>query len=155
MMWLSMERRSRRSTDTYILGRWWLRIMTRYKKWKGESDRDGVHSASWTISYKIKMCQWDWRGNQSMNANSQWGLVRTTSNTQLEKLVTTQRKMEIIIVGVTLKDRKSTNWIRKQSYVTDTIRNIRESKHRWAGMHGEGTRDNRWTVSHRMDTPWL
>ena len=35
------------------------------------------------------------------------------SNTQLEKLVTTQRKMERIMVGVTLKDRKSTNWIRK------------------------------------------
>ena len=30
------------------------------------------------------------------------------SNTQLEKLVTTQRKMERIMVGITLKDRKST-----------------------------------------------
>ena len=30
------------------------------------------------------------------------------SNTQLEKLITTQRKMERIMVGVTLKDRKST-----------------------------------------------
>ena len=36
------------------------------------------------------------------------------SNTQLEKLVTTQRKMERIMEGVTIKDRKSTNWIRKQ-----------------------------------------
>ena len=41
--------------------------------------------------------------------------------------------MERIMVGVTIKDRKSTNWIRKQNGVTDTIRNIRESKHRWAG----------------------
>ena len=47
------------------------------------------------------------------------------SNTQLEKLVTTQRKMERIMIGVTLKDRKSTNWIRKQSGVTDIIRSIR------------------------------
>ena len=31
------------------------------------------------------------------------------SNTQLQKLVTTQRKMERIIVGVTLNDRKCTN----------------------------------------------
>ena len=54
------------------------------------------------------------------------------SNTQLEKLVTTQRKMERTMVGVTLKDRKSTNWIQKQSGVTDIIWNIRESKHRWA-----------------------
>ena len=52
------------------------------------------------------------------------------SNTQLEKLITTQRKMERIMVGVTLNDRKSTNWIQKQSGVTDIIRNIRESKHR-------------------------
>ena len=47
------------------------------------------------------------------------------------------------MVGVTLKDRKSTNWIRKQSGVTDIIRNIRESKHRWAGhtWQGEVTTD--------------
>ena len=36
------------------------------------------------------------------------------------------------MIGVTLKDRKSTEWIRKQSVVTDIIRSIRESKHRWA-----------------------
>ena len=48
------------------------------------------------------------------------------SNTQLEKLVTAQRKMERIIVGVTLKDRKSTNWIQKPSGVTDIIRSIRK-----------------------------
>ena len=73
------------------------------------------------------------------------------SNTQLEKLVTPQRKMERIMVGVTLKDRKSTNWIRKQSGMTDIIRNIRECKHTWAG-HVARRRDNRWTISHRMDT---
>ena len=37
------------------------------------------------------------------------------------------------MIGVTLKDRKSTEWIRKQSGLTDIIRSIRESKHRWAG----------------------
>ena len=61
------------------------------------------------------------------------------SNTQLEKLVTTERKMKRIMIGVTLKDRKSTNWIRKQSGVTNIIRNIRESKRRWAGTRGEET----------------
>ena len=54
------------------------------------------------------------------------------SNTQLEKLVTTQIKMERIMIGVTMKGRKSTNWIREQSGLTDIIRNIGESKHRWA-----------------------
>ena len=51
------------------------------------------------------------------------------SNTQLER-ITTQRTMERIMIGVTLKDRKSANGIRKQSGVTDIIRNIREIKHR-------------------------
>ena len=47
--------------------------MTRYKKWKGELDRDGVHSARLTASCKTKMCQWGWRGNwkHSMNVYSQ------------------------------------------------------------------------------------
>ena len=73
------------------------------------------------------------------------------SNTQLEKLVTTQRKMERIMIGVTLKDRKSTEWIRKQSGLTDIIRSIRESKHRWAG-HVARRRDNRWTI---RITEWI
>ena len=73
------------------------------------------------------------------------------SNTQLEKLVTTQRKMERIMIGVTLKDGKSTEWIRKQSGVTDIIRSIRESKHRWVG-HVTRRRDNRWTI---RVTEWI
>ena len=74
------------------------------------------------------------------------------SNTQLKELVTTQTKMERIMVGVTLKDRKSTNWIRKQSGVTDIIRNIRESKHRWT-RHVAKRHENRWTISHRIGYP--
>ena len=34
-------------------------------------------------------------------------------NTQLEKLITAQRKMERIMMGVTHKDKKSINWIQK------------------------------------------
>ena len=73
------------------------------------------------------------------------------SNTLLEKLATAQRKMERIVAGVTLKDRKSTKWIRKQSGVTDIIRSIRESKHRWAG-HVARRCDNRWTI---RVTEWI
>ena len=47
------------------------------------------------------------------------------SNTQLEKLKGEWK--ESIMIGVTLNYRKSTNWIRKQSGVTDIIRSIRES----------------------------
>ena len=64
------------------------------------------------------------------------------SNTQLKKLVTTQRKIERIMVGVTLKVRKSTNWIQKQRGVTEIIRNLRESQHRWADTsQGDMTTD--------------
>ena len=73
------------------------------------------------------------------------------SNTQLEKLVTTPRKMKRIMTGVTLKDRKSTEWVRKQSGVTYIIRSIRESKHRWVG-HVAKRRDNRWTI---RVTEWI
>ena len=55
------------------------------------------------------------------------------------------------MIGVTLKDRKSTEWIRKQSGLTDIIRSIRESKHRWAG-HVARRRDNRWTI---RITEWI
>ena len=73
------------------------------------------------------------------------------SNTQLAKLVTTQRKMGRIMLGVTLKDRKSTNWIQKLRGVTDIIRNITESKHKWAD-HVTRRRDNRWTI---RVTEWI
>ena len=73
------------------------------------------------------------------------------SNTQLEKLVTTQRKIERIMIGFTLKDRKSTEWIRKQSGVTDLIRSIRENKHKCAG-HVARRRDNRCTI---RVTEWI
>ena len=49
-----MEGRSRRLIDTHISGRWLLRIMTRYKKRKGELDSDGVHSGSKTTSCELK-----------------------------------------------------------------------------------------------------
>ena len=77
--------------------------------------------------------------------------TRSRSNTQLERLVTTQRKMERIMAGVTRNDRKSTHWIRKQSGVTDIIRSIRESKHRCA-KHVARRHDNRWT---NRVTEWI
>ena len=61
------------------------------------------------------------------------------------------RKMERIMIGITLKDRKSTDWIRKQSDVTDIVRSIRESKHRCVG-HVARRRDNRWTI---RVTEWI
>ena len=58
----------------------------------------------------------------------------------------TTRKEDRIMVGVTLKDGKSTNWIWKQSGVTDIIRNIGKSKHRLAG-HVARRSDNIWIIT--------
>ena len=71
------------------------------------------------------------------------------SNTQLEKHHNSKKDGEI---GVTLKDRESTNWIRKQSGVTDIIWSIRESKHRWADNVAR-RRDNRWAIRVREWIP--
>ena len=124
-------------------------------QWPGESDRVGVHSASWTTSCETKMCQWDWRGKPPTNAilpvmthgRKTWSL----SNTHQEKLIATQSKMERIMAEGTVKDRKNTNWIRKQSGVTDIIRNKRESKHRWVG-HAPRRSTNKWAT---RVTQWI
>ena len=68
-----------------------------------------------------------------------------------EKLFTTQRKIKKIMVGVTLRHRRSTNCIRKQSRVTSIIRNVRESKHSRVG-HVASRSDNRWTI---RVTEWM
>ena len=76
------------------------------------------------------------------------------SNTQLEKLFTTQRKMERITVGITGKDRRSTNWIRKQSDVTDIIRKHTRKPTRMSGTRDEATWQQMDNQSQRMDTSW-
>ena len=75
----------------------------------------------------------------------------SVSNTQLKILITIQRKMERTMVAVTLNDRKSTNWIRKQSGVTDIIKNIRERKYRYVGYVARRT-ENRWII---RVTEWI
>ena len=61
------------------------------------------------------------------------------SNTQLEKLVTTQRKMEIIMVGVTLKDRKKYKLeVETKSGVTD-YQEYKRKQTQMVGTRGEET----------------
>ena len=102
------------------------------------------------------MCQWDWRGkhfNECILPVMTYGCETwSLSNTQLKKLVTTQRKMERIMVGVTLKDRKNTNWIRKQNGVTDIIRNRKRKQTQMGRSHGARKIDKRWTIT---VTEWI
>ena len=55
-------------------------------------------------------------------------------------------------LAVTLKERERVQTGSVKSGVTNIIKNIRESKHRWAGHITRN--DNRWAISHKMDTQW-
>ena len=67
-----------------------------------------------------------------------------------DRLAVAQRKMERIMLGITLRDRKQNKWIREQTGIEDIVTTIKESKHRWAG-HIARLTDNRWT---KRTTEW-
>ena len=153
MMWLLMERWLRRSTDKYISGRWWLKTMTRYKKMKMRIGQ------GWSAFCKLDNIMRDKNVPRRLKRKAfrkyilpvmtcdceTWSL----SNTQLEKLITTQRKMERIMVRVTLKDRKSTNWIWKQETVV--WQNYEEHTRKQTQMCGMGSKDS-LEIWQQMDT---
>ena len=59
----------------------------------------------------------------------------------MELLSVAQRKMERIMLGITLRDHKRNTWIRHQAGVNDVIK---KGIHGWAG-HIARFNDNRWT----------
>ena len=63
-----------------------------------------------------------------------------------KKLAVAQRKMERIMPGISLRDRKRNTWIRHETGVSHITNTIRKAKHRWAG-HIALLFDNRWTVT--------
>lgn len=67
------------------------------------------------------------------------------SNTKLETLSITQRKMERAFLGITLLDKKTNEWIRSQTKIHDVKDAVKENLHRWAG-HVARFSDNRWTI---------
>ena len=56
------------------------------------------------------------------------------------------RKMERIMIGITLRDRKSTEWIRKQSSVTDIIRSMRKQTQMGGTIDGQSESQNGYPV---------
>jgi len=67
------------------------------------------------------------------------------NNAMEEKLSVNQCKMERIMLGITLRDRKRNTWIRQHTGIEDIVTTIRRNKHRWAG-HVARLTDNRWTI---------
>ena len=76
-----------------------------------------------------------------------WSLTKAMER----KLVSTQRAMERIMMGITLKDRKRATWIRMQTKVEDILATIKKKKWTWAG-HVMRRSDNRWTL---RITEWI
>ena len=66
----------------------------------------------------------------------------TLSKPIIEKLSVAQHKMERIMLGITLRDKKRNSWIRQQMGPTNIPKYVKKSKHRWAGHISRFT-DNR------------
>ena len=69
-----------------------------------------------------------------------WALKKA----HMELLSVAQRKMERIMLGITLRDHTRNTWIRHQTGVNDIIDFIKKGIHGWAG-HIARFKDNRWT----------
>ena len=62
-----------------------------------------------------------------------------------EVMSVAQRKMETIMFGIPLRDRKCNTWIRHQTETEDIVTAIRRNKHRRA-EHMARFMENRWTI---------
>ena len=83
--------------------------------------------------------------NQCVLPVMTYGSETWTTTKQLErKLVSTQRGMERLMMGISLRDRKRSTWIREQTKVEDILKCIKKKKWQWAG-HVSRRQDNRWT----------
>ena len=66
----------------------------------------------------------------------------------MDKLAVAQHKMERIVLGITLRDRKRNIWIHQETGVSNIINAIRKAKHRWAGQIAQLS-NNRGTIRAR------
>jgi len=69
-----------------------------------------------------------------------WKLTKQAENL----LRVAQKAMERAMLGITLRDRKRSTWIREKTIVKDIIQVVKQQKWRWAG-HVAKMNDNRWT----------
>ena len=68
----------------------------------------------------------------------------TLTTAMMTKLQSTQRRMERSMLSISLKDKKTCEWIRNKTGVKDVIDIAKINKWRWAG-HVARLQDNRWT----------
>ena len=68
-----------------------------------------------------------------------------------ERLRTTQRIMDRVMLGITKRDRKTNVWVKKKTDIQNIITSIKALKWQWAG-HIARQGDNRWT---KIVTEWI
>lgn len=77
----------------------------------------------------------------------------TLTKTMVNKLRTTQRAMERVMIGVTLRDRKRNEWIRQRTKVVDIVERVTSLKWNFAG-HIVRLTDERWNSRIIRWRPW-
>ena len=77
-------------------------------------------------------------------------MVCDSETAHMELLSVAQRKMEGIMLGITLRHHKRNTWTRHQTGVYDIIDVIKKGIYGWAG-HIARFKDNRWT---QIVTEW-
>ena len=83
--------------------------------------------------------------NQCVLPVMTYGSETWTTIVEMEKKLTrTQRAMERLILGVSLRDRKKAKEIREQTKVEDIIKSIKKKKWQWVG-NVYRRQENRWT----------
>ena len=68
----------------------------------------------------------------------------TITQASAQRLRVAQRAMERAMLGVSLRDKKTNEWIRQQTKVQDVMERIASLKWNWAGHIARMT-DDRWT----------
>ena len=73
------------------------------------------------------------------------------NNAMMDKLAVAQRKMERIMLGITLRDRKRNTWIRQETDVSDTIKAISRQLSAISKQNLDGQVKLPGYLSNRMD----
>ena len=97
------------------------------------------------LNSKIPMCLKRKVYDSCILPSMTYGCETWKINTRTEKILRiAQRAMERSMLKITIRDRKSSLWIRKQTKIKDIIKYIKQQKRRWAG-HIARRKDNRWS----------
>lgn len=79
---------------------------------------------------------------------------RTTTKLLERRLVNTQRGIERLVVGISLRDQMKKTWIKEQTKVKDILRAVKKKQWQWTG-HIYRRQDDRWTNKVNWDLNYI